>query len=196
MVYLYDAIYETIEEMDINSIICFLDISKDKMDYLKSSKMAFKNRWYILDDNINIEYLSSLSNKHKYRDELWRPIKGTNHKYEISNFGRVKEITNEYPKGIVLSTFKLSHKNLHNYNFKRENINKIKRRIKLFIDDTEKTLDISELVACHFLGEAYKDDFNIKDYNVIHKNNLNYDDFFQNLSLKRKSKNNIKLENN
>lgn len=101
--------------------------------------------------------------------EQWKPIKGYEDYYEISDFGRVKSLAREWFVGERFG------KRVKGVTIAKGGLNNGYVTHRLSIDGGMKSVMAHRLVAMHFIS-------NPESYPIInHLNSIRYDNFFKNL---------------
>lgn len=114
---------------------------------------------YIVDNKITQKEAYELMIKEKLKDEIWKDVNGSDGRYQISNYGRIRKcIKNKFK---LLMPYIKKNKWLH---------------IKVVVDGKLKEFAVHKLIAKHFIENehGYK--------NVYHKNENIYDNHADNLA--------------
>lgn len=160
--YLYDPRTNVQSPYTYKEIAEFTGLSERVLQSKKSKGQKLKAiNCYIVDECITVAQRKAWYEKEKYPDEAWLTIKGSDGRFLISNYGRVKRI----------------YKNHENFLLPFQ----IKGRGNLFIKVTFKGKygehKVGHLVAAHFIREANPGEF------VVRKNGIITDDYAGNLTI-------------
>lgn len=91
MLYIYDPINNVKTPADYELIAGMSGYSVNSLAYMKSRKKKLLSiNCYIIDDKTPKSVLREFMENEKPKDELWKSVPGTNDKYEISSYGRLR----------------------------------------------------------------------------------------------------------
>lgn len=115
---------------------------------------------YLSDGFPDIQKRREWYSKEKYTDEAWIPIEGSENKFMVSNYGRIKRIY-KYKEGFILPYQRKGRGNLF---------------VKVQCNGKYGEYKIGQLVAHHFIREPRPGE------SVIRKNGIITDDYVANLA--------------
>lgn len=160
MIYIYDADYNLKTPTTYDKLIELTGSTYKSLTSCKSQKKKIPklNNCYIVDDKTSLSQLRCFYEQVKYRNEVWKDIKGT--RYKISNYGRIKNMMyKNHPEG----KFVIPYPKAKRYGS------------RLFVKINGKEKPVHRLVAEYFVE-------NPNNYPcVYHKNGLVHDNFHANL---------------
>jgi hypothetical protein len=157
---LYDPRTNTLTETTYEKLagITGMSIGSLKSSRSRESKLR-KLNCYIMRDGTTLKQRKKWYEMEKFPDEAWKTIRGSDGKYFISTYGRVKRI---FKNGSIKLKLPYLHPRGH-------------LQVKVLHDGVYKHYKISKLVGLHFLGAP-------KPGQVLrHKNGIKTDDFAGNL---------------
>lgn len=171
--WLYDPRYNLKQEITFSQLEAMGIMTKSSARSQKSRvKRIKKINKYLVDIDTPISQLKKLYCNEVIENELWRDIEGYDHKYKISNYGRIKKV------GLSKEYFLLPYGKT-----KTKTRNDLRRYIGLYKDGKKKEVIVSNLVAEAFLDKPQDD----KDLVVFHLDGRVYNDNADNLSYITKS---------
>lgn len=167
MLHLYDPRTNILTETTYDYLKELTGKNKGYLYSLKCKSTKIHNiGCYLTDENTTVKQRKVWYEKEKYHNEMWLPVRGSDGKYLVSNYGRFKRIYKKHSKFLL----PYLHKRYGHL------------RIKVKFDGVHKDYKVGHLVALHFLGEPEPGQV------LFHKNLIITDDWVGNLEYISKSK--------
>lgn len=160
MLYLYDPRTNILTETTFEYVLDIAGVVKSSLKAMKSKGTKLKKiNCYLVDDSITLAQRKEWYVKEKYYLEVWKEVEGSDGKFLISSYGRVKRVYKNHSSFIL----PFLHK-------KKGHL-----MVKVWFKGDYKQMKVGHLVAHHFLDEP-------KPGEVLrHKNGIITDDYFENL---------------
>lgn len=167
MLYLYDPRTNILTETTFKFVEEITGNKKSGLRSMKSSKKKLgKINCYLVDENTTLKQRKEWYIKEKYHMEVWKEIEGSDGKFLISSYGRVKRVYKNH-SGFLLPYLHKKGGNL---------------KIKVKFQGVYKAVKIGHLVAYHYLDKPKQGEV------LHHKNGIVTDDYAGNLEYITKQK--------
>ncbi|MGP9042129.1 NUMOD4 domain-containing protein [Cytobacillus kochii] len=169
MLFLYDPTINTLTETNYEYLMELTGKKKNNLQVLKSVGRKISSiNCYLVDEKVTVEQRRAWYEKEIFHNEVWKPISGSDGKYLISCYGRVKRV---YKNRTAFSLPYLLSCNPSKQLFIRVR----------FLGRYDR-YPVANLVAYHFIGKP-------KNNEVLHhKNQIATDNYVANLEYTTRSK--------
>jgi hypothetical protein len=160
MIYLYDPRTNILTETNYLYLIDLTNMSYGSLaSYKSKGKRLGRIKCYIVDETTTLKQRKAWYAKEKYQNEVWKIIDGSDDKFLISNYGRVKRVYKKFTGFLLPSLYKKARYLV----------------VKVKFHGVYKSYQISKLVAYHFVATPKPGDV------LHHKNLIKTDDYSGNL---------------
>lgn len=185
-IFLYDPRYNLKTETNYKELSTKVEQSVTTLRVTKNKNHKVQGFWHIIDEKTTKKELYDMYSKVKYSDEAWKVVEGSDGKFQISNYGRVKRVNSENETEFILPYFR---KRTSKTSKPKHGLQYVRIQFKGVL----KEYSVARIVAYHFV-DYYKDDKFVSDIDsvfdqlvVMHKNELEYDNYHGNLKLTHRS---------
>lgn len=183
-IFLYDPRYNLKTETSYKELSKQTENSVPTLTSAKCKKKKLKGFWFIIDEKTTKDQIYEMYSNVKYKDEAWKVIEGSDDKFMVSSYGRVKRIKSDNESEFILPHYRKGNSSTLKHGL---------QYVKVQFKGVYREYSLARIVAYHFV-DYYKEDEPIANINsifdklvVVHKNKLEYDNYYGNLMFTTRS---------